>query len=155
MLYVGGMPSADGTTSSREFGDFVETHPRRPQHHGVAEVVDAPAAGPTGELGVLPRRQPLVVFTGELGELLDDHGPSRHVDADRQRLGGEHDLDQTLDETRLDDLLHRRHHAGVVGGDAALELRTNWVVAEHLEVGVVEPASRSSTIAGSRPLGRS
>ena len=48
--------------------------------------------------------------------------PGRHVDPDRERLGGEHDLDQPLDEARLDDLLERRHHPGVVGGDAGLEL---------------------------------
>ena len=73
-------------------------------------------------------------FAGELGELLDHHRPGRHVDADGERLGGEHHLHQTLDEARLDGLLERRHHAGVVGGDAGLELRQEGGVAEHGEV---------------------
>ena len=37
----------------------------------VADVVDAAAAGPPGELRVLPRRQQLVVLAGELRQLLD------------------------------------------------------------------------------------
>jgi hypothetical protein len=40
---------------------------------------------------------------------------------ERQRLGGEHRLDQPLDEQLLDDLLEGRQHAGVVRGDAALQ----------------------------------
>ena len=52
-------------------GHLVERHERAPQHDGVAEVVDAAAPGPAGELGVLPRRQELVVVAGELGQLLD------------------------------------------------------------------------------------
>ena len=44
-------------------------------------------------------------------QLLDHHRPGRHVDAERQRLGGEHHLHQALDEARLDRLLERRHHA--------------------------------------------
>ena len=38
------------------------------------------------------------------------------------------------------DLLERRHHAGVVGGDAGLELREELAVAEHREVGRVDAA---------------
>ncbi len=79
-------------------------------------------------------RQRLVVVAGELGELLDHHAPGRHVDADGQRLGREHDLDQTLDETALDDLLERRHHAGVVGGDTGLELGHELRVPEDVEI---------------------
>ena len=78
------------------------------------------------------------MVAGELGQLLDHHGLGRHVDADRQRLGGEHHLDQPLDEARLDDLLERRHHPGVVGGDARLELGEERAVAEHGEVGGID-----------------
>ena len=35
-------------------------------------------------------------LAGELGELVDHDRAGRHVDAQRQRLGGEHDLDQAL-----------------------------------------------------------
>ena len=62
-----------------------------------------------------------MLLAGELRELLDHHGARRHVDPDREGLGGEDDLDQTLDEARLDRLLERRDHPGVVGGDARLE----------------------------------
>ena len=85
-----------------------------------------------------PGRQHLVVVAGELGQLLDDDGAGRHVDADGERLGGEHDLDQALDEARLDGLLERRHHPGVVGGDPGLELGEELSVAEHGEVVVGE-----------------
>ena len=59
----------------------------------------------------------------------------RHVDADGQRLGGEDHLHEAVDEALLDDLLHRRHHAGVVRGDADVELGDELGVAEHVEVG--------------------
>ena len=120
-------------------GDLLERHERAPQHHGMALVVDPPPPGPPGQLGVLPRREHLVVVARELGQLLDDHGARRHVDADGQRLGGEHRLDQPLDEAGLDRLLERRHHPGVVGGDAGLELGEELPVAEHGEVLVADP----------------
>ena len=71
-----------------------------------------------------------------LRQLLDHDRARRHVDADGERLGGEHHLHQALDEARLDDLLERRHHPGVVGGDAGLELGEELAVAEHGEVRV-------------------
>ena len=67
-------------------------------------------------------------------ELLDDHRAGRHVDAERERLGGEHDLAQAAHEQLLDDLLERRQHAGVVGGDAAGQAVEEVVVAEHVQV---------------------
>ena len=70
------------------------------EHHGVADLVDAPPAGPPGQLGVLARGQELVALAGELGQLLDDHRPGRHVDPERQRLGGEHHLDQARRRSR-------------------------------------------------------
>ena len=79
--------------------------------------VDAAAAGPPGELGVLPRRQVGVALAVELGQLLQHDRAGRHVDAQRQRLGGEHRLDQAGDEQFLDGLLERRQHPGVVGRD--------------------------------------
>jgi hypothetical protein len=79
-----------------------------------------------------------VVITGELGQLLDDDSPRRHVDADGQRLGGEHRAQQSGDEALLDRLLERRHHAGVVGGGAGFELGGELVVAEHCEIRLVE-----------------
>ena len=66
--------------------------------------------------------------------------PRRHVDPDRERLGGEHDLDEALDEARFDDLLERRHHPGVVRREPGLELGEELPVAEHREIGRVERA---------------
>ena len=80
------------------------------------------------------------MLAGELGQLLDHDGSSRHVDADCERLGGEDHLDQAFDETRLDDFLHRRHHAGMVRGHTRFELQQELVVAEHRKVGRVEAA---------------
>ena len=119
-------------------GDLVEGDERRPQHDRVAVVVDAAPPGPPGELGVLARGEELVALAGELGQLLDHHGAGRHVDAEGEGLGGEHDLDESLDEAGLDRLLERRHHAGVVGGDARLEAGEPPVVAEEREVVVAE-----------------
>jgi hypothetical protein len=69
-----------------------------------------------------------------LDQLLQHHRAGRHVDAQRERLGGEHRLDQPLDEQLLDDLLEGRQHAGVVCGDAALQAVQPVPVAEHAEV---------------------
>ena len=85
-----------------------------------------------------PAVKRLVVIAGELGQLLDDDGAGRHVDADGERLGGEDHLRQPLDEACLDGFLERRDHPGVMGGDAGLELGEELLVAEHLQVVVVE-----------------
>ena len=58
-----------------------------------------------------------------------------------------HHLHQALDEAGLDDFLERRHHAGVVGGDARLQLgRGTGRSREHREISGVDPARRASTI---------
>ena len=104
--------------------------------------VDAAAAGAAGELGVLPRRDVGVGLAVELLQLLEHDGAGRHVDAEREGLGGEHHLDQPAREELLDDLLERRQQAGVVGGDAALEALQPLPVAEHGEVLVGEVGAR-------------
>ena len=121
-------------------GDLIERHERAPQHHRVPEVVHATPSGATGQLRVLPRRQERVMVAGELRQLLDHHRLGRHVDADRQRLGGEDHLHQTLHETGLDHFLERRNHAGVVGRDSGLELTEERAVAEHREIGWIDRA---------------
>ena len=123
----------------RQLGHLVERDERAPQHDRRAVVVDAAPPGAAGQLGVLAGRQRLVPVAGELGELLDHHAARRHVDPHRERLGGEHDLDQPLDEARLDDLLERRHHPGVVRGEAGHQLIHEAVVAEHREIGGRQP----------------
>ena len=59
----------------REAGDLFERDERVPEHDDVAAVVDAAPAGAARELGVLPRRQELVVLAGELRQLLDHDRP--------------------------------------------------------------------------------
>ena len=81
--------------------------------------VDAPAPGPSGELGEISRSKSLVRLAGELREALEYHGSGGHVDAEGQCLGGEDQPDQALGEQRLDGLLHGGHHPRVVSSDSA------------------------------------
>ena len=122
----------------RETGHRLGVESLLPEHHAVALDVDAAASGTAGQLGVLPRRDVGVGLAVPLGQLLDHHGAGRHVDAEREGLGGEHDPAQAAQEQLLDALLERRQHAGVVGGDAAGQPVEELVVAEHLEVLVGE-----------------
>ena len=92
-----------------------------PDDDRMADVVEAAPAGPTGELGVLPRRQVGPAGAAELAEPFDHDRPGRHVDAERQRLGGEDDLEQPGREAGFDGLAVRRDEPGVVGRDAGLE----------------------------------
>ena len=57
---------------------------------------------------------------------------------ERERLGREDGLDQPLGEQLLGDLLEPRQHAGMVGGDPALEPVEPFPVAEHPQIGVRE-----------------
>ena len=118
--------------------DLLERDERVPEHDRVTDVVDAAPARASRELGVLARRQQLVVLAGELRELLDHHAARGHVDAERQRLGREHHLEEAGEECLLHRLLHGRDHARMVRGDAGLQARDPRVVAQGVEVGVVE-----------------
>ena len=77
----------------------------------------------------------------ELRQLLDDNGTGRHVDPERERLGREHRLHESFDEARLDRLLERRHHSGVVGREAVLEGSQEPVVPEHIEIVITKRAN--------------
>ncbi|CAB4834241.1 unannotated protein [freshwater metagenome] len=118
----------------REIGNLLERDERRPKHHSLTNGIDATPTCSSGELRVLTRREELMRVTGELGQLLDDHGARWHVDAQCQCLGREHDLDEALGEQVLDGLLERRDHACVVRSDALLEPEQPLVVTEHCEV---------------------
>ena len=118
--------------------DLVEGDERRPEHDRVTDIVDAAPAGPARELRVLPGREELVALAGELRELLDDDRARRHVDAERECLGGEDGLHEPGGEARLHRLLERRHHPGVVRGEPGLEAREPPAVPEDIEIGVGE-----------------
>ena len=105
---------------------------------GVALLVEATATRPARELEVLARGQRGPAGAAVLGEALDHHRARRHVDPERQRLGREHHLEQPGREALLHRLAEHGHHAGVVGGHAALEALEPFVVAEHGQVLVVE-----------------
>ena len=77
-----------------EPGDGPRVEPRLPEHDRVALDVDAPAPGAPGELGVLPRRDVGVGLAVVLDQLLQHDAARRHVDAQREGLGGEDDLGQ-------------------------------------------------------------
>ena len=76
--------------------------------------VDAAAPCTAGELGELPRREIRVLDPVELHQLLEHHGPGRHVDPQREGLGREHHLEQSACEEPLDHGLQQRQHPGVV-----------------------------------------
>ena len=141
MLYVG--PEArvqrvGAPRGQRRHGLRVEA--LGPLDHRVTFDVDSPASGAAGQLGVLPRGDGHPCFAVELLELLEHDGARRHVDAEGERLGREHDLDQLAQEQLLDDLFERGQQAGVVRCDASLEVVEPVVVAEHREVFVEQGA---------------
>ncbi len=119
---------------AREAGQRRRVHAALPQDHRVALDVDAAPSGPAGELGVLAGGDVGVLLAVPLDELLQHHGARGHVDAERQRLGGEDRLDQPPDEQFLDDLLEGREHARVVGGDAPFQSFEPLVVAQDVQV---------------------
>ena len=92
--------------------------------------------GPPGELGVLAGGQLGVRLAVELDQPLQHDGAGRHVDAQREGLGGEHRPHQAADEQLLDGLLERRQQPGVVRGDAPLQRLAPLPVAQHAEVGL-------------------
>ena len=109
-------------------------HAGLPEHHRVPFDVDAAAAGPPGELGVLPRSQLGVGLAVPLDQPLDHHGPGGHVDPQGQGLGGEHRPDQPGLEQLLDHFLERGQQARVMRGDAALQAGQPLAVAEYRQV---------------------
>ena len=70
----------------------------------------------------------------ELHELLEHDGAGGHVDAEREGLGGEDDLEQASGEQLLDHGLQQRQHAGVVGGVAVHDPASEGCQAQDLLV---------------------
>ncbi len=92
--------------------------------------VEAPPTGAPCELRVLTRCQAGASLLAHLGEPLDDHRTRRHVDAERQRLCGEHDLEKAGGEALLHRLPESGDHAGVVRRHAGFEPGDPWSVPE-------------------------
>ena len=141
--------SDGGANATR--ADVLQGHLGGEADDGVALVVEAPSAGPPGHLGELAAGEELAPGIGELGELLQRHRSGRHVHARapasrwRRRRPRRFSL-----EAGLDDLAERRHHAGVVHGEAATEAVDEVRVLEGAQVVVGEPdeprVRRSSSI---------
>ncbi len=79
-----------------------------------------------------------MAIAGELRQPFDHHRSRRHVDSHRQGLGGEHDLDQTLDEAGLDGFAERRDHPRVMGRDPTGETLGEPVEPQHGQVTVLQ-----------------
>jgi hypothetical protein len=118
----------------RKAGQRPRVESRLPQHDGVSLDVDAAAASSPGQLGVLARRQIDVRFAIPLDQALEDDGLGRHVDAEREGLRREDDLDHPELEQVLDDLLENGQEPGVMRGKAALECLEPLIEAEGGEV---------------------
>ena len=84
-------------------------------------LIESSATGAAGHLGVLPRRQGGATSTAEFGEALEHHGACRHVDPQREGLGGEDHSQQSLAEAHLDCLPECRDETCMVGGDSCLK----------------------------------
>src|SRR5215211_8613832 len=96
--------------------------------------IDTASAGATGQLCVLARRDISMRFAIELDQLLQHDRPGRHVDAQRQCLGREDDLDQPAYEGLLDTLLECGQHAGMMRGYSPTEGLGEEVVVEGVEI---------------------
>src|SRR5699024_6628809 len=105
-----------------------------PQHDAVALDVDAPASGPAGQLGVLPRRDVGVGLAVPLRQTFEYDRARGHVDTERESLRRAHRLDEAPAEQVLNAFLERRQQPRVVAGDTACEPLDEVVVAEHVEV---------------------
>ena len=116
--------------------DRLGVDPRLPDDERVPLDVDAAPTGTARELRVLARREVDVRLAVVLHQLLEHDRPGGHVDAQRQRLGREHDLAQAADEQLLDRLLERGQQPGVVRRDAALQRLTPLPEPEHRQVGL-------------------
>jgi hypothetical protein len=81
-----------------------------------------------------PGREEHVRLAVVLLEAFDDDRPRRHVDAERERLGREDELQEPLLEQRLDDLLEQRHEPRMVRRDAVEQRPTPTAEPQHLEV---------------------
>ena len=127
----------------RQSRDPLERHLTLVQHDRMAERVDPTTARPPGELRVLPRRDELVALALELPQILDHDGLRRHIDPERQGLGGEDDLDQPGREQLLDRLLEDRKHPRVVRRDAGGRRLHEQVEPQGLEISIVDPRGPS------------
>mmetsp|Transcript_15805 Transcript_15805/g.49504 ORF Transcript_15805/g.49504 Transcript_15805/m.49504 type:complete len:484 (+) Transcript_15805:351-1802(+) len=91
----------------------------------VADDVQAAAAGAARHLPKFVDSEPAMALlrAGVVGlvQLREGDAARGHVDADRESLGGEDELDEALLEAELDKLAENGEHAGMVVGDPAAQ----------------------------------
>ena len=85
--------------------------------HFTAGVVAGPS-GPPGDLVELPGLEDPLAGPVELGELGEEHGPDRHVDADAEGVGAADDLEQAGLRELFHDAAISGEHPGVVNADS-------------------------------------
>ena len=136
----------DQALAHRDLVDGPDLHVGLLEDHAVAAHVDPAPAGAAHQLGQLAGGEGGEGHPVELGEGRDDHRARGHVDAERQRLGGKHDLDQAAGEELLDQLLVVGHEAGVVHGQPA----PHHLGVDHpaVERGFVGVTQRSQAVGG-------
>ena len=119
--------------------------------------VDPTAPRAAGELGVFPRRDVDVCLAVVLDELLDHDGARRHVDAEREGLGREDELERSGREALFHDGLEGRQLAGMVCGDARHQGVAETLVVEGVQIGPAEvchmPVGDLAEQARLRPVG--
>ena len=89
--------------------------------HHPAEVVEALASRPAGDLVEVARREHRRLLPVELAQPREEHGADRHVDADPERVGAADDLEQPLLRELLDEHAVLRQQPRVVQADALLQ----------------------------------
>src|SRR4029450_3542365 len=80
-------------------------------------------ACPSSSIPRRPARPVSWVYSPGVSSSLHPPRPGRHVDPERQRLGGEHDLPQSRLEQLLDRLLEHGQHPRVVRRDPGRQAR--------------------------------
>ena len=73
-------------------------------------------------------------LTVEFRQPLEQHTAGWHVDAQGERLSGEHRADQTADEQLFDRLFERWYQTGMMCGHSAAQSVEPFPVSEYLEV---------------------
>ena len=79
-----------------------------------------------------------MVFTGELGELLDHDTACWHVDTNCKSLGCKNRLNESCDEAGLNDFFHRRNHASVMCCHSRFELTNKLFETQDSKVSRIE-----------------
>jgi hypothetical protein len=96
-----------------------EAHPGRVHQQRHSALIDASPPGAARHLAVLVRREQASALAVELEHLAHDHRPRGHVDAQRERVGGEDGAQRAGLKELFDQQLDLRQQPRVMHGDSA------------------------------------